>query len=154
MDGQKTPELKENLSFGMLKPDTIKRSLVEECFEIINFHKVRVLTSKRINLTKEDVLIMYAYAKEKPFFNDMLDFLTSGEVIIFVVEAEGEDSIKRMNYVVGYTDPKEAKPETLRALGTDIAQNIAHSSSNQQEVAKSIKHFFSEDELKALNLLK
>lgn len=129
-----------SFSFGMLKPDCLKRGLEHKSFDLIKESGLSIFAEDKIMLDDNSIDIIYHNLKNAEFFKEMNIFLKSHYVIVFI--AFGEDAVRTLNRVVGYTDPKLAKPNTLRYLGTDIRNNIAHSASNYEEVLKSANHFF------------
>lgn len=138
----------------MLKPDCLVRQLENEAFKRIVNSGCHILTSKRLRLSFEDILVMYAYASDKDFFRELTTFLMSSDVVVFLVKYEKGDitAVKHLNRIVGSTNPLQATRGTLRELGNSVCENVAHSSSNSEEVVKSLSHFFTTDELLAVGL--
>lgn len=134
-------------SLGILKPDCIQRKLDQEAFRRISNAGFEIVISKKITLNENDVQHIYSHCIEKPFFNRMKQFLTSSECIVFIVKRESKDAIKKLNSLVGFTDPSKAKFGTLRELGKSITSNIAHSSDSSENFIKESEHFFSKYEL-------
>ncbi len=124
----------------IIKPDaTAKRaigdiiSMVEDKFEIAG------IIMKR--LTVEEAREFYAVHKGKPFYDSLVEFMTSGPVVGLLLQ--GEDAIKRLREVVGATDPSKARPGTIRAkFGTDIQRNAVHASDSPESAAYEIPFFF------------
>ena len=124
----------------IIKPDaTAKRaigdiiSMVEDKFEIAG------IIMKR--LTVEEACEFYAVHKGKPFYDSLVEFMTSGPVVGLLLQ--GEDAIKRLREVVGATDPSKARPGTIRAkFGTDIQRNAVHASDSPESAAYEIPFFF------------
>ncbi|MBZ9628150.1 nucleoside-diphosphate kinase [Psychroflexus sp. CAK1W] len=137
----------EFFSLGILKPDCIQRELVHEAFRRISNTGVEIVISKTITLTENDVLLVYSRCVEKSFFYSMQQFLISSECIVFIVKSNNNDAIRKLNSVVGFTEPVKAKPGTLRELGKNLTHNIAHSSDNSINFLKESGHFFSQEEL-------
>jgi nucleoside-diphosphate kinase len=134
-------------SFGILKPDCIQRELVQEAFRRISISGFDIVISKTITLTEIDVLHVYSRCVEKPFFDSMKQFLTSSDCIVFIVKSTSNDAIEKLNNLVGFMEPMEAKVGTLRELGKDITNNLAHSSNNSESFINESGHFFSKQEL-------
>lgn len=137
----------EFFSLGILKPDCVKRELAHEAFRRISNVGLEIVLSKTITLTDIDVLLVYSRCVEKPFFDSMKKFLTSSDCIVFIVKSTSNDAVKKLNSVVGSTDPIEAKAGTLRELGKNLTNNIAHSSNNSENFIKESWHLFSEHDL-------
>ena len=107
---------------------------------------LRVVASKRIHLTKGQAGVFYAVHKERPFYNDLVDFMTSGPVMIQVLE--GENAIARNRELMGATNPQEAAPGTIRAdFAKSIDANAVHGSDAPETAAVEIACFFSEVEI-------
>lgn len=140
----------ENFSFGMLKPDCLKRGLERQSFDLIKKSEISIIKEDKIMLNDSSIEIIYHNLKNREFFKEMSIFLKSYYVIVFITFSE--DAVNRLNKVVGYTDPKLAKPDTLRSLGTNIRNNIAHSASNYEEVLRSVNYFFGIEDLSKFNL--
>lgn len=130
-----------NYSFGLLKPDCIKRKLEEEVFEMIKFAGLKIIASKRIKLTKKEVDIIWKPLLKENFYVEMLEFSLSGDSIVFIVE--GEDAITRLNNLVGHYNPAIAKKGTIRKrFATSLMKNLIHSSSNEKNFWEEMKLFF------------
>ncbi len=139
---EKISEKKIERTFVMVKPDVANdKEKVEKIKEIIKNAGLKILVSKKIKMPKKRAKIHYKEHKDKPFFNELIDFITSGYVIKMVVE--GENAIEKMRELSGATDPKKAKPGTIRALfGTDIGKNAIHSSDSLKSAKREIKTHF------------
>lgn len=136
-----------SFSFGMLKPDCLLRKLEEEAFRRIASFGLMVILQKRLRLGQIDIDFLYPQLTRKPFYSDMGYFLTSSDVLVFVGIGKDDDAVNILNRVVGFTDPKYAKTGTLRELGHDVRRNIAHSASDIETAARSIKYFFTQQEI-------
>ncbi|OGM94990.1 hypothetical protein A2524_02775 [Candidatus Wolfebacteria bacterium RIFOXYD12_FULL_48_21] len=131
----------------MLKPDCLIRQLEAEAFRRITLSGLQILLQKRLRLTQEDIDVLYSNLRGREFYEDMSYFLKSSDSLVFVVKGEVEDVVKLLNRTTGFTDPKNARTGTLRELGLDVRRNVAHSSADIEEVVKSVRHFFSSEEL-------
>ena len=133
-------------TLSIVKPDGVGRNLVGE---IINrFEKVglRVVAARMMQLSQREAEGFYAVHRERPFFKDLVKFMTSGPVIVQVLEGEG--AIAKNREVMGATDPKKAAKGTIRAdLATSIDENIVHGSDAADTAAREIGYFFREIEL-------
>ncbi len=133
-----------NWSFGMIKPDGV--SAKEEIFFKIKSRGLEIVLSRKIYLKERQVKALYKRHLNKEFYSSMKEFLISGPVVVFVVK--GKNAIQKLNELVGFYDPKKAKKDTIRnQFGTDIQENVIHSSYNQKDAIREVKIF-----LKAKNL--
>ena len=133
-------------TLSIVKPDGVGRNLVGE---IINrFEKVglRVVAARMMQLSQREAEGFYAVHRERPFFKDLVKFMTSGPVMVQVLEGEG--AIAKNREVMGATDPKKAAPGTIRAdLARSIDENVVHGSDAADTAAREIAYFFREIEL-------
>ena len=133
-------------TLSIVKPDGVGRNLVGE---IINrFEKVglRVVAARMMQLSQREAEGFYAVHRERPFFKDLVKFMTSGPVMVQVLE--GEWAIAKNREVMGATDPKTAAPGTIRAdLARSIDENVVHGSDAPDTAAREIAYFFREIEL-------
>jgi nucleoside-diphosphate kinase len=133
-------------TLSIIKPDGVGRNLLGE---IINrFEKVglRVVAARMMQLSQREAEGFYAVHRERPFFKDLVKFMTSGPVMVQVLEGEG--AIAKNREVMGATDPKKAAPGTIRAdLAHSIDENVVHGSDAPDTAAREIAYFFREIEL-------
>jgi nucleoside-diphosphate kinase len=133
-------------TLSIVKPDGVGRNLVGE---IINrFEKVglRVVAARMMQLSQREAEGFYAVHRERAFFKDLVKFMTSGPVMVQVLEGEG--AIAKNRDVMGATDPKKAAPGTIRAdLARSIDENVVHGSDAPDTAAREIAYFFREIEL-------
>jgi len=133
-------------TLSIVKPDGVGRNLVGE---IINrFEKVglQVVAARMMQLSQREAEGFYAVHRERPFFKDLVKFMTSGPVMVQVLEGEG--AIAKNREVMGATDPKKAAPGTIRAdLARSIDENVVHGSDAPDTAAREIAYFFREIEL-------
>jgi nucleoside-diphosphate kinase len=133
-------------TLSIVKPDGVGRNLVGE---IINrFEKVglRVVAARMMQLSQREAEGFYAVHRERPFFKDLVKFMTSGPVMVQVLEGEG--AIAKNREVMGATDPKKAAAGTIRAdLARSIDENVVHGSDAPDTAAREIAYFFREIEL-------
>ena len=133
-------------TFSIIKPDATKRNITGKIIDRFEEAGLRVVASKRIHMTREQAEGFYAVHKERPFFNDLCSFMTSGPVVVQVLE--GENAIAKNREVMGATNPKEAAPGTIRAdFAESIEANSVHGSDAPETAAQEIKFFFSDDEI-------
>ncbi len=133
-------------TLSIIKPDGVKRGLIGEVIKRLEANGIRIAAMKMIHMTKEVAQGFYAVHKEKPFFDSLTDFMSSGPIVVMVLE--GEDVIKRYRELMGATNYKEAKPGTIRAdFATDIEKNVVHGSDAPETAKTEIAYFFSELEI-------
>ncbi len=131
---------------SIIKPDAVAKNVIGEIYSRFEKAGLQIVAAKMLHLTKEQAEGFYAVHKERPFFNDLVAFMTSGPVFVQVLE--GEDAIKKNREVMGATNPKEAAPGTIRADFADsIDANAVHGSDAPETAAVEIAHFFSEGEI-------
>ena len=128
-------------SFGLLKPDCLKRGFEGEVFKMIENAGLRIITSKRVRLTEDQVAGVWPTCVGEPFYQEMLEFSLSGDSIVFIVE--GDNAIDRLSNLVGHYDPKIAKKCTIRGrFATSLTENIIHSTLNVETFWEEVALFF------------
>ncbi|MHB8093588.1 MAG: nucleoside-diphosphate kinase [Candidatus Aminicenantales bacterium] len=128
-------------TLAIIKPDAVKRKVAGKIIDRIENENFRIVEMKMIHLTKDGAKGFYAVHKEKSFFETLTDFMSSGEIVVMVLERE--NAISHWRLVMGETDPNRAKPETLRkAFGLSIEQNAVHGSDSPQTAEAEIQYFF------------
>jgi nucleoside-diphosphate kinase len=133
-------------TFSIIKPDATRRNLTGAVTKMLEEAGLRVVASKRVQLTKEKAEGFYAVHAERPFFNDLVSFMISGPVVVQVLE--GEDAVKRNRDIMGATNPANAEPGSIRKeLAESIEANSVHGSDSEENAAIEIAYFFSEDEI-------
>jgi nucleoside-diphosphate kinase len=133
-------------TFAIIKPDAVSRGLQGEILSRINKAGFQIVAIKSLRLTKEEAGGFYAVHKERPFFGELTDFMSSGKIFAMVLEADG--AILNWRDAMGATDPKKAAPGTIRHdLGTSIGNNVTHGSDAPETAAFEIGYFFSGFEL-------
>ncbi len=133
-------------TLSIIKPDATRRNLtgaINKCFEDAG---LRIVAQKRIKLSREKAEGFYAVHAERPFYNDLCDFMTSGPVVVQVLE--GEDAIAKNRDVMGATNPDDAAAGTIRKLfAENIEANSVHGSDSSENAAIEIKYFFEDSEI-------
>jgi nucleoside-diphosphate kinase len=133
-------------TFSIIKPDATERNITGKVNAKIEEAGLRIVAQKRLRLTKEQAGGFYAVHAERPFYNDLVDFMMSGPVVVQVLE--GENAIKRYREVMGATNPAEADAGTIRAeFAKSIDANTVHGSDAPETAAEEIKFFFTDDEI-------
>ena len=133
-------------TFSIIKPDATRRNLTGAITTKLEEAGLRVVASRRIHMTREQAEGFYAVHRERPFFNDLVAFMTSGPVVVQVLEAEGAVALNRK--VMGATNPKEAEEGTIRReLAESIGANSVHGSDSPENAKIEIDFFFTPEEI-------
>jgi nucleoside-diphosphate kinase len=133
-------------TFAIIKPDAVKRGLTGEVLARVNAAKFQIIAMKSVRLAKAEAEGFYAVHRERPFFGELTDFMSSGKLVLLVLEAEG--AIAKWRETMGATDPAKAAPGTIRKeLGTSIQYNCTHGSDAPETAAFEIGYFFAGMEL-------
>lgn len=133
-------------TFSIIKPDATKRNLTGKIIDRFESAGLRIIASKRIQMTKEQAEGFYGVHKERPFFNDLVSFMISGPVVVQVLE--GENAVLKNRELMGATNPADADEGTIRKdFAESIDANSVHGSDAPETAAEEIKFFFSADEL-------
>ena len=130
----------------LLKPDAVQRRLVGRIISRFEDKGLKIVGMKLMQVTQELAERHYAEHREKPFFSELVSFITSSPIVAMVVEGPG--AINEVRRLMGKTDPREAAPGTIRGdYGLSITQNLVHGSDSPESAAREIPIFFSEGEL-------
>ena len=133
-------------TFSIIKPDATRRNLTGAITRMLEEAGLRVVASKRIHMTREQAEGFYAVHRERPFFNDLCAFMTSGPVVVQVLE--GEDAVARNRQVMGATNPEQADEGTIRKVFAEsIEANTVHGSDSDENAAIEIDYFFKPEEI-------
>jgi nucleoside-diphosphate kinase len=133
-------------TFSIIKPDATRRNLTGAVTKMLEDAGLRVVASKRIRMTREQAEGFYAVHKERPFFGELCDFMTSGPVVVQVLE--GDDAVKRNREVMGATNPADAAEGTIRKVFAEsIEANSVHGSDSDENAAIEIAFFFTPEEI-------
>jgi nucleoside-diphosphate kinase len=133
-------------TFAIIKPDAVSRGQQGEILSRIHKAGLKIVAIKSMRLTKEEAGGFYAVHRERPFFGELTEFMSSGKIFAMVLEADG--AIAKWRETMGATDPKKAAPGTIRHdLGTSIGNNCTHGSDAAETAAFEISYFFSGLEL-------
>ena len=141
----------KSFSLGLLKPDCQSRRLIDKILHMIVDAGLEIVAIKTVRLNSTQIKAFYSQCIGEDYFEEMSSFLQSGYVTAYIVRAE--DAISRLNSLVGKTDPKFARPGTIRALGIDIRHNLAHSSESHKEFLKEARIIFSDKELLSIGAI-
>ncbi len=135
-------------TFSIVKPDAVANNHIGAIYARFEKAGLKIIASKMLHLGRDKAEGFYAVHKERPFFNDLVEFMISGPVMVQVLE--GEDAILTNRTVMGATNPKEADAGTIRAdFASSIDENAVHGSDAPETAAVEIAYFFSDDEISA-----
>jgi nucleoside-diphosphate kinase len=132
-------KLEQTLS--IIKPDAVERNLTEEIKNIFIKNSLNIKDIKKIHITKDEASEFYKVHQSKPFYNDLCAYLSSGPIVVMILE--GEDAVLANRKLMGATNPKEADENTIRKLyGISIDKNSVHGSDSLENAKKEIEFFF------------
>jgi len=133
-------------TFSILKPDATERNLTGAINAMIEQAGLRIIAQKRVRITREQAETFYAVHRERPFFGELVDFMTSGPVVVQVLE--GENAIARYRDIMGATDPAKAAPGTIRKVhARSIGENSVHGSDAAETAARETAQFFAGNDI-------
>lgn len=133
-------------TISIIKPDAVAKNAIGEIYSRFEKGGLRIVASKMLHLSQKEAEGFYAVHKERPFFKDLVAFMTSGPVMVQVLE--GENAVTRNRELMGATNPKDAAPGTIRAdFAESIDENAVHGSDSLENAAIEIAYFFSKTEL-------
>jgi len=133
-------------TLSIIKPDGVARGLIGDVIKRLESNGLKIITMKMLKLTKDQAESFYAVHKERPFFQSLTYFMTSGPIVVMVLE--GEDAIAGYRDIMGATDYREAAEGTIRRdFATDIEKNIVHGSDSSENAASEIGFFFNSHEV-------
>ena len=133
-------------TFSIIKPDATKRNITGSINKIIEENNLIIVAQKRIKLSRSKAEGFYAIHKEKPFFNDLIDYMTSGPVIVQVLE--GDNAVEKYRKIMGATNPENADKGTIRKKhALNIQENSVHGSDSDDNAKNEINYFFDESEI-------
>jgi nucleoside-diphosphate kinase len=133
-------------TFSIIKPDATERNLTGAINALIEQAGLRIIAQKRARLSRAQAETFYAVHRERPFFRELVEFMTSGPVVVQVLE--GDNAIARYRDIMGATDPAKAAPGTIRKLhGRSVGENSVHGSDAADTAVKEIGQFFAGNEI-------
>ena len=128
-------------TLSIIKPDAVERNLVEEIKNIFKKNNLNIKDSKKIHISKDEASEFYKVHQSKPFYNDLCSYLSSGPIIVMILE--GENAVLANRKLMGSTNPKDAEQNTIRKLyGISIDKNSVHGSDSIENAKKEIEFFF------------
>ena len=133
-------------TFSIVKPDAVRRNLIGKIYERFESGGLRIIAARMIHLTRAQAQEFYAVHRERPFYQELVDYMVSGPVVVQVLE--GEDAVAMNRKVMGATNPADAAPGTIRAdFAQSVQANAVHGSDAKETAAQEIAFFFSADEI-------
>ena len=128
-------------TLSIIKPDAVERNLVEEIKNIFLKNNLKIKESKKIHITKDEASEFYKVHQSKPFYNDLCAYLSSGPIVVMILE--GKNAVLLNRKLMGATNPKDAEEKTIRKLyGISIDKNSVHGSDSVDNAKKEIDFFF------------
>ena len=133
-------------TFSIIKPDATERNLTGKVNAVIEDAGLRIVAQRRIKMTREQAEKFYEIHKERPFFGELVDFMTSGPVVVQVLE--GDNAVARYREVMGATNPANAEPGTIRKeVAISVGENSVHGSDSADNAKIEIAQFFTDDQI-------
>jgi nucleoside-diphosphate kinase len=133
-------------TLSIIKPDAVAKGVIGKILDRFESNDLRIAATKKLQLSRQDAEQFYAIHSERPFFNDLVEFMISGPVVVSVLE--GENAMQKNRDLMGATNPKEAEAGTIRAdFAESIDANAVHGSDSVENAAIEIKFFFSDREI-------
>ena len=133
-------------TFSIIKPDATKRNITGSINKVIEENGLRIIAQKRIKLTTDQAENFYSVHKERPFFRDLIEYMTSEPVIVQVLR--GENSVERYRSIMGATNPENADEGTIRKLfALNIQENSVHGSDSEDNAKTEIDFFFKSEDI-------
>ena len=133
-------------TFSIIKPDATKRNITGNINKLIEENDLRIIAQKRIKLSKNQAEDFYSIHKDKPFFNDLIDYMTSGPVIVQVLL--GTNAVEKYRSIMGATNPENANEGTIRKMfALNVQENSVHGSDSDENAKIEIDFFFENNEI-------
>ncbi|KPK61089.1 MAG: nucleoside diphosphate kinase [Gammaproteobacteria bacterium SG8_31] len=133
-------------TISIIKPDGVQKNIIGEIYRRFEAAGLQIVAARMLHLTKAQAGEFYAVHRERPFYNDLIEYMTSGPVMVQVLE--GEDAVVKNREIMGATDPAKAAPGTIRAdFAASIEENVVHGSDGPDTARQEIAFFFSDDQI-------
>ena len=133
-------------TFSIIKPDATKRNITGSINKVIEESGLRIIAQKRIRLSNDQAKNFYSIHKERPFFNDLIEYMTSEPVVVQILS--GENCVTRYRAIMGATNPENAEEGTIRKLfGLNVQENSVHGSDSEDNAKNEINFFFKAEEI-------
>lgn len=138
--------MSHELTLSIIKPDAVSKNVIGQIYTMFEQNGLKIVAAKMLQLTRQDAEGFYSVHKERPFFNDLVNFMISGPVMVQVLKGEG--AILKNREIMGATNPKEASKGTIRAEFADsIDANAVHGSDSSETAGQEIEFFFKSSEI-------
>lgn len=138
--------MSKELTFSIIKPNAVKKNVMGDIISHFEKSGLKIAASKLVTLSKDKCELFYAEHKERPFFGELVSFMTSGPVMLMVLA--GDNAVVKNRELMGATDPAKANPGTIRALhGDNMGENAVHGSDSAESAKREISLFFENSEL-------
>ncbi len=133
-------------TFAFIKPDAVERNLVGRILARFEEEGFRIVALRMVRMTRSQAEKLYSVHVGKPFYQELVDYVTSGPVVLMVLE--GEDAVRRVREIIGATNPREAAPGTIRAeYGLDVTRNTIHAADSLENAVREMMIFFTPDDV-------
>jgi len=133
-------------TISIIKPDGVQKNIIGEIYRRFESAGLQIVAARMLHLTREQAGEFYAVHRERPFYRDLVNYMTSGPVMVQVLE--GENAIEKNREIMGATDPAKADPGTIRAdFASSIEENVVHGSDGPQTARQEMAFFFSDDQI-------
>ena len=133
-------------TFSIIKPDATKRNITGSINKVIEESGLRIIAQKRIRLTNDQAENFYSIHKERPFFNDLIEYMTSEPVVVQILS--GENCVEKYRTIMGATNPENAEKGTIRKLfALNVQENSVHGSDSEDNAKNEINFFFKAEEI-------
>ena len=133
-------------TFSIIKPDATKRNITGSINKVIEESGLRIIAQKRIRLTNDQAKNFYSIHKERPFFNDLIEYMTSEPVVVQILS--GENCVEKYRTIMGATNPENAEKGTIRKLfALNVQENSVHGSDSEDNAKNEINFFFKAEEI-------
>ena len=133
-------------TFSIIKPNGVKKNVIGECIRLFEKNGLKIAAAKMIRMSRERAENFYAEHKARPFFGELVSFMTSAPVLVMVLS--GDNAVEKNRKIMGATDPKKAEAGTIRALyGDNMGENTVHGSDSPASAQREIALFFDKSEI-------
>jgi len=133
-------------TISIIKPDGVQKNIIGEIYRRFESAGLQIVAARMLHLTREQAGEFYAVHRERPFYRDLVNYMTSGPVMVQVLE--GENAIEKNREIMGATDPAKADPGTIRAdFASSIEENVVHGSDGPETARQEMAFFFSDDQI-------
>lgn len=133
-------------TLSIIKPDAVEKNVIGKILQRFESNNLKIIAAKMMELTKDQAEDFYSIHRGKPFYDDLVDFMISGPILVYVLY--GEKAVEKTRKIMGATDPKKADTQTIRKdFGTDVGKNAVHGSDSLENAKREIAFFFDMKEI-------